>query len=151
MLSIKDNASLTDEEKLSRLKKAKSGSWYDGWQPYCMTCNTFHRMNKKEHGFECSCCGNLIGWDLTRLQESPLNDENKEKIRLEKLRIKYENSQKEIAFNESVRVNINSSCLSSSEIPFKHSETKIGRNSPCPCGNGKKYKHCHLNKGANNE
>jgi len=22
-------------------------------------------------------------------------------------------------------------------------EKKIGRNEPCPCGSGKKYKHCH--------
>jgi preprotein translocase subunit SecA len=22
-------------------------------------------------------------------------------------------------------------------------ENKIGRNDPCPCGSGKKYKHCH--------
>lgn len=22
----------------------------------------------------------------------------------------------------------------------------IGRNDPCPCGSGKKYKHCHGNK-----
>lgn len=22
----------------------------------------------------------------------------------------------------------------------------IGRNEPCPCGSGKKYKHCHGNK-----
>jgi len=20
---------------------------------------------------------------------------------------------------------------------------KVGRNDPCPCGSGKKYKHCH--------
>jgi len=26
---------------------------------------------------------------------------------------------------------------------FKRSEKKIGRNDPCPCGSGKKYKHCH--------
>ena len=25
-------------------------------------------------------------------------------------------------------------------------EKKIGRNEPCPCGSGKKYKHCCLNK-----
>jgi hypothetical protein len=25
-------------------------------------------------------------------------------------------------------------------------DTKIGRNDPCPCGSGKKYKHCCLNK-----
>ncbi len=23
---------------------------------------------------------------------------------------------------------------------------KVGRNAPCPCGSGKKYKHCCLNK-----
>ena len=24
---------------------------------------------------------------------------------------------------------------------------KVGRNDPCPCGSGKKYKNCHMNKG----
>jgi preprotein translocase subunit SecA len=27
--------------------------------------------------------------------------------------------------------------------PFKREGRKIGRNEPCPCGSGKKYKHCH--------
>jgi preprotein translocase subunit SecA len=27
--------------------------------------------------------------------------------------------------------------------PFVRIERKIGRNEPCPCGSGKKYKHCH--------
>ena len=27
--------------------------------------------------------------------------------------------------------------------PFVRSEKKVGRNEPCPCGSGKKYKHCH--------
>ncbi|MCB1727816.1 MAG: SEC-C domain-containing protein, partial [Gammaproteobacteria bacterium] len=22
-------------------------------------------------------------------------------------------------------------------------DRKVGRNDPCPCGSGKKYKHCH--------
>jgi uncharacterized protein YecA (UPF0149 family) len=26
------------------------------------------------------------------------------------------------------------------------SKTKLGRNDPCPCGSGKKYKKCCLNK-----
>jgi preprotein translocase subunit SecA len=26
---------------------------------------------------------------------------------------------------------------------FKREEEKVGRNQPCPCGSGKKYKHCH--------
>ncbi len=24
-----------------------------------------------------------------------------------------------------------------------HVESKVGRNDPCPCGSGKKYKNCH--------
>jgi len=27
--------------------------------------------------------------------------------------------------------------------PFTRSGRKVGRNEPCPCGSGKKYKHCH--------
>ena len=26
---------------------------------------------------------------------------------------------------------------------FRRTEKKVGRNAPCPCGSGKKYKHCH--------
>jgi preprotein translocase subunit SecA len=27
--------------------------------------------------------------------------------------------------------------------PFVRALPKVGRNDPCPCGSGKKYKHCH--------
>jgi preprotein translocase subunit SecA len=27
--------------------------------------------------------------------------------------------------------------------PFVRGDKKVGRNEPCPCGSGKKYKHCH--------
>jgi preprotein translocase subunit SecA len=27
--------------------------------------------------------------------------------------------------------------------PFVRSTAKVGRNEPCPCGSGKKYKQCH--------
>ena len=27
--------------------------------------------------------------------------------------------------------------------PYVRDERKVGRNEPCPCGSGKKYKHCH--------
>lgn len=30
--------------------------------------------------------------------------------------------------------------------PFKSAAPKVGRNDPCPCGSGKKYKHCCLAK-----
>ena len=28
-------------------------------------------------------------------------------------------------------------------VPFVRQEAKVGRNEPCPCGSGKKYKQCH--------
>ena len=28
-------------------------------------------------------------------------------------------------------------------MPFPHTSHKLGRNDPCWCGSGKKYKHCH--------
>jgi preprotein translocase subunit SecA len=27
--------------------------------------------------------------------------------------------------------------------PFVRGDRKIGRNEPCPCGSGRKYKQCH--------
>jgi preprotein translocase subunit SecA len=33
--------------------------------------------------------------------------------------------------------------------PVRRSAEKVGRNDPCPCGSGKKYKHCH-GAGGNN-
>ena len=29
-------------------------------------------------------------------------------------------------------------------MPYRRSEAKVGRNSPCPCGSGVKYKKCCL-------
>jgi len=34
--------------------------------------------------------------------------------------------------------------------PTIENSTKIGRNELCPCGSGKKYKLCHLNKTGRN-
>ena len=31
------------------------------------------------------------------------------------------------------------------QLPVKRAEPKVGRNDPCPCGSGKKYKKCHGN------
>ena len=28
-------------------------------------------------------------------------------------------------------------------LPFTRDDRKVGRNEFCPCGSGKKYKHCH--------
>ncbi|NQU26106.1 MAG: SEC-C domain-containing protein [Candidatus Nealsonbacteria bacterium] len=31
-------------------------------------------------------------------------------------------------------------------LPFRHENERAGRNDPCPCGSGKKYKKCCLKK-----
>lgn len=69
-------AALSDQQKLEMLKEAKGGTWYDDWHPYCMTCSYGGRMKKRDYGFQCPQCKNMIGWDCTRLQESPLNKPN---------------------------------------------------------------------------
>ena len=73
MRSVEYYKELTPEQQLEMLKKAKGGTWYDGWQPYCGVCSIILRMKKKDYGFQCSCCNNMIGFDLTRVIESPLN------------------------------------------------------------------------------
>jgi preprotein translocase subunit SecA len=36
----------------------------------------------------------------------------------------------------------------SKAAPFVRDDRKVGRNEPCPCGSGKKYKQCHGRAGA---
>jgi len=33
--------------------------------------------------------------------------------------------------------------VASGQQPIERQYAKVGRNDPCPCGSGKKYKHCH--------
>ena len=33
--------------------------------------------------------------------------------------------------------------LADEEEPFRKELAKAGRNAPCPCGSGRKVKHCH--------
>ena len=44
---------------------------------------------------------------------------------------------------ESARANEGSAEAQEQQAPFVRNEKKVGRNEPCPCGSGKKYKQCH--------
>ena len=35
--------------------------------------------------------------------------------------------------------------------PIRKTGARVGRNDPCPCGSGKKYKRCHLEKDAHKQ
>ncbi len=72
---------LSPEQQLEMTKEAKGGSWDPKWRPYCtqeqVPCSSGRlRMDRMNFGFRCRICGNIIGFDLTRLKESPLNDKN---------------------------------------------------------------------------
>jgi preprotein translocase subunit SecA len=34
--------------------------------------------------------------------------------------------------------------------PIRNTKDRVGRNDPCPCGSGKKYKNCHMRQEAAN-
>lgn len=78
MKTIKENVSLSEEEKMKRLEEAKGSKLYKGWKPYCMICDYRERMESMPYGFKCPKCGNIIGFDLERLKESPLNNMDRE-------------------------------------------------------------------------
>ena len=77
--TIEYNETLTAKVRLAATKKGKGGTWYsDHWQPYCVTSSgvkcSMPRMAQRSYGFECLDCGNMIGFNLQRLEESPLNN-----------------------------------------------------------------------------
>jgi hypothetical protein len=65
---------------------------------------------------------------------------------LKSLRAEIEEARQEIA--EAEEPSIYEVCLDGFDVvddqPFQRAEPKLGRNEPCWCGSGKKYKKCHL-------
>ena len=54
-------------------------------------------------------------------------------------------AEQSMEFNSTDAGNLNIDNNPSKKIgdPFVRSDKKIGRNEPCPCESGKKYKQCH--------
>lgn len=61
--------------------------------------------------------------------------ENSEKLKVDRLKLKEDKLQ-------AIHPNDGQSELSTGNLQLK-SVGKVGRNDPCPCGSGKKYKRCH--------
>ncbi len=71
----------------------------------------------------------------TVIQQNSAEDVKKQEKQLQ--------DQKTDAFKESLS-SLNSNTPNSNSIPLNTPEwSNTSRNSPCPCGSGKKYKHCH--------
>jgi preprotein translocase subunit SecA len=80
-------------------------------------------------------------------QKDPLSEFKKEAFVLfEGLLLKIKNDLIKFLLNLNIVVsNEEKSEKSQEEIKKDKSEKKVGRNEKCPCGSGKKFKHCHGN------
>lgn len=67
---------LSEEDRVKAIEAENPHVDGKVWLPYCCAENCssgLARMAKRKYGFECIYCGNRIGWNMYRLQESPLN------------------------------------------------------------------------------
>ena len=55
----------------------------------------------------------------------------------------YEHAEAHSAFEAEAELPLPDNNSEASEQPFVRDTQKVGRNDPCPCGSGKKYKQCH--------
>jgi preprotein translocase subunit SecA len=80
-------------------------------------------------------------------QKDPLSEFKKEAFVLfEGLLLKIKNDLIKFLFNLNIVVsNEEKNENKQEEIKENKSEKKVGRNEKCPCGSGKKFKHCHGN------
>ncbi|MDF1758227.1 MAG: preprotein translocase subunit SecA [Legionellaceae bacterium] len=64
-------------------------------------------------------------------------EENRRSESSQNLNLIHEEKENPFASDEDNEANIDS------VVPFKRPEKKVGRNDPCSCGSGNKYKNCH--------
>ncbi|MBK6783153.1 MAG: SEC-C domain-containing protein [Saprospiraceae bacterium] len=80
-------------------------------------------------------CGYLLLGDLVIQQE--VKEARVQKTDLSKVRTSREEEAQRAAAE-----NVSRKPIEKPET-FIRQETKVGRNDPCPCGSGKKFKQCH--------
>jgi hypothetical protein len=87
MNTVAFNTALSDEEKISRMNAAMSHCSPKDltYSPYCIMMKgeqysncTSPRMTKQPYGWKCPDCGNMIGFNMERLEESPFNNPDHE-------------------------------------------------------------------------
>ena len=79
-------------------------------------------------------------------QKDPLSEFKKEAFVLfEGLLLKIKNDLIKFLLNLNIVVSNEEKSEKEEEIKEMKSEKKVGRNEKCPCGSGKKFKHCHGN------
>ena len=75
--------------------------------------------------------------------------ENREERDFSEMNFAHPNAQKDPAIKEENLIyhgsqeNSSDNSSSTPSQPYRRETKKVGRNEPCPCGSGKKYKKCH--------
>ena len=79
-------------------------------------------------------------------QKDPLSEFKKEAFVLfEGLLLKIKNDLIKFLLNLNIVISNQEEKVERKTISEKKTEKKVGRNEKCPCGSGKKFKHCHGN------
>ena len=79
-------------------------------------------------------------------QKDPLSEFKKEAFVLfEELLSKIKNDLIKFLLNLNIVVSSEEKTKKKEEVLESNSDKKVGRNEKCPCGSGKKFKHCHGN------
>jgi len=76
---------------------------------------------------------------LTRLFKSKIHSTNENQVKEARNLPKSDNSKLQTSRSENLSSNADGE---RQKAPTK-ADLKVGRNEPCPCGSGKKFKHCH--------
>lgn len=70
--TIEESEALPSEVKNKLLSDAL-GQRGNDIPPHCTCIKTVERLQLKSYGFKCNSCGEILGFDLVRLKESPFN------------------------------------------------------------------------------
>ncbi|MDA9761828.1 SEC-C metal-binding domain-containing protein [Desulfobacterales bacterium] len=92
-------------------------------------------------GDSLECLSKIHKVDIPELPE--IIKKRKERTEIQKTRMKELN---ELAKNYNAQKKQGTIKSTGKVVAFKRKSPKIGRNEPCPCGSGKKFKKCCLNK-----
>ena len=77
-------------------------------------------------------------------QKDPLSEFKKEAFVLfEGLLSKIKNDLIKFLLNLNIVISSEETTKEKDEVIERKSDKKVGRNEKCPCGSGKKFKHCH--------
>jgi preprotein translocase subunit SecA len=82
---------------------------------------------------------------LSKVQVSTENADEIDEARQVTPEMSFEHAEADNALGDSSSIESvnNDVAASDPEVPFVRENKKVGRNEPCPCGSGKKYKQCH--------